>query len=462
MHANRSASVLQRNRVHRHASQSDGHMFFNLLTSEDLFDKVESLLPEHRERLFPPTETLSMFLAQALSADRSCQKAVDQAAVKRLAGGLPRCSTHTGAYCRARERLPTGMVSTLARYSGSRIATQAPESWHWRGRRVRLVDGTTVTMPDTPANQAAYPQSHNQKPGLGFPLCRIVGMVCLGSGAVLNAAMACYQGKGNDEQSLLRLMLNTLERGEVLLGDAFYATYFLLCELARRGVDAVFEQHGSRQRTTDFRLGRRLGPRDHLMVLSKPVIKPHWMSRAQYEQAPECITVRELRAGGKTLVTTLLCPKQTDKAAVKTLYQSRWHVELDLRHIKTTLGMEHLSCKTPAMAIKEIWVYLLAYNLIRLLMAQAALFACRLPCQISFKHTIQIWSAWSQYGSAIAQQDQLYSLFVLIAQQRVGERPGRIEPRALKRRPKPYPLLTKPRSIAIAQVRKYGHPKKLK
>ena len=462
MHANHNARTSQQHRVRRQARNSDAYAFFNLLTSEQLLDKVESLLPDHRERLFPPTETLSMFLAQALSADRSCQKAVNETAVKRLAGGLSGCSTHTGAYCRARIRLPLDMVRTLTRYTGQGITARAPAAWHWRGRQVRLVDGTTVTLPDTPANQAAYPQSHNQKPGLGFPLCRIVGLVCLGSGAVLNAAFGRYSGKGGDEQTLLRSILDTLQPNDLLLGDAFYATYFLLCALRERNIDAVFEQHGSRQRTTDFRLGRRLGVRDHLITLDKPVIKPHWMSQAEYDRAPQCLTVRELRTGHKTLMTTLLCPTQTDKAAIKSLYQSRWHVELDLRNIKTTLGMERLSCQTPSMANKEIWVYLLAYNLIRLMMSQAALIAQRHPRQLSFKHTVQMWIAWSEHGKGFRHADQLYCLFTLIAQQRVGDRPGRIEPRALKRRPRNYPLLTKPRSIARDHIRKHGHPQHVK
>lgn len=462
MHPNPSACARQQRRVRNHACNSDAYAFFNLLTGPELFDQVESLLPRHRERLFPPTETLSMFLAQALSADRSCQKAVDQAAVKRWVAGLAPCSTHTGAYCRARERLPVEMVRTLARYTGREVTARAPESWRWRGRRVRLVDGTTVVMPDTSANQAAYPQPRSQKPGLGFPLCRMVGIVCLGSGAVLNAATGRYRGKGGDEQSLLRSILDTLERGDVLLGDAYYATYFLLCTLRERGIDAVFEQYGARQRTTDFRCGERLGQRDHLIVLEKPTLKPDWMPQADYDQAPESVTVRELRTGGKTLVTTLLCPKRTPKSALKSLYRSRWHVELDLRNIKTTLGMERLSCQRPAMVIKEIWIYLLAYNLIRLMMAQAALLADRLPRQLSFKHTVQIWIAWAEHRNGAEHDDRLYGLFVLIAQQRVGERPGRIEPRAIKRRPKPYPLLTKPRALARADVQKHGHPKKLK
>src|SRR6266545_2262359 len=438
MHANRNARARQQRAVCAQVDSSNAYAFFNLLTGPELFDKVESMLPQHRERRFPPTETLSMFLAQALSADRSCQKAVDDAAIKRLAAGVPPGSTHTGAYCRARIRLPMEMVCTLACHVGQWVTVHAPDAWHWRSRPVRLVDGTTIVMADTPANQSAYPQPRSQKPGLGFPLCRLVGLVCLGSGALLNAAIGRYRGKGGDEQSLLRSILDTLQRGDLLLGDAFYATYFLLCTLRERGVDAVFEQHGSR--TTDFRRGQRLGQRDHLIVLQKPAIKPDWMTQADYEQAPESLTVRELRTGGKTLVTTLLCPKQTDKADLKSLYRSRWHVELDLRNIKTTLGMERLSCQTPTMASKEIWVYLLAYNLIRLLMAQAASLADELPRQLSFKHTVQIWIAWTQYAHHI-DDDKLYSLFVLIAEQRVGERPGRIEPRALKQRPRPYPLL---------------------
>ena len=462
MHANHNVGASQQRLVKKHARNSDAYAFFNLLTSEHLFDTVESLLPEHRERQFPPTETLSIFMAQALSADRSCQQAVDQVAVKRLAAGLPPCSTHTGAYCRARLRLPTTMASTLTRTTGQWIATQAPAAWHWRNRPVRLVDGTTVTLPDTAANQADYPQSHNQKPGLGFPLCRIVGLVCLGSGAVLNAAFGRYSGKGSDEQSLLRTMLDTLARDDLLLGDAFYATYFLLCQLHARGVDAVFEQHGSRQRMTDFRRGKRLGVRDHLIVLKKPVIKPGWMSQEDYDASPVSVTVRELRAGGKTLVTTLLCPRETDKDALKSLFKSRWHVELDLRNIKTTLGMEHLRCRTPEMAVKEIWVYLLAYNLIRLMMAEAARIAHRLPREISFKHTVQMWIAWNAHGNNINARGKLRGLFVLIAQQQVGKRPGRIEPRAVKRRPKPYRLLTKSRAQARAYVQKHGHPKKAK
>jgi hypothetical protein len=457
-----NALAQQQRRINVRVAQSDSYAFFNLLTGPAFLDQVESLLPEHRERLFPPTETLSMFLAQALSADRSCQNAVNDSAIKRLAGGLPLCSTATGAYCQARQRLPLEMVSRLTTLTGRQMAEQVPERWRWRGRPVRLVDGTTVTMPDTAANQAAFPQQRGQQPGLGFPLCRLVGIMCLSSGAVLNAAIGRFQGKGGDEQTLLRSILDTLAAGDLLLGDAFYATYFLWCALAERGIDAVFEQHGARRRSTDFRRGQQLGERDHLIELSKPAKKPDWMPQADYEQAPPRLLVRELHTGGKVLVTTLLCPKDTPKQALKALYKSRWQVELDLRNIKTTLGMERLSCKTPAMAIKEIWIYLLAYNLIRLIMAQSALLAERLPRQLSFKHTLQLWTAWGQQGIGIEDEAKLARLFVLIAQQQVGNRPGRIEPRAVKRRPKPFPLLTQPRDVARKTILKNGHPKKLK
>ena len=324
MHPTRSAKLHQQRRVNNRAANSNSYDFFNLLTGPELLDQVEILLPDHRERLFPPTETLSMFLAQALSTDRSCQRAVNDTAIKRLLGGLTPCSTHTGAYCRARQRLPVEMVSALVRKTGQLMTETALEAWHWQGRPVRLVDGTTVSMPDTPANQ---------------------------------------------------------------------------------------------------------------------VLK---------------------QTGGKILVTTLLCAKKAPKAAVKLLYRCRWHVELDLRNIKATLGLGVLSCKTPSMAEKEIWVYLLAYNLIRMIMVRAAIHTQQLPRELSFKHSLQLWLAWSRQGTVSNHGPEASVLLVLIAQKRVGKRPGRVEPRALKRRPKPYPLLNQPRQLARQQVIENGHPKNVK
>lgn len=451
----------QQKRIHHHAANSDSYQFFNLLTSPEFFDQLEEELPKHRERLFPPTETLSMFLAQALNEDRSCQRAVNDTAIKRLLGGLPLCSSRTGAYCRARKRLPQSMINTLTCHVGKTISEQSLPQWHWRKRPVRLVDGTTVSMPDTEENQTTYPQPSGQKPGLGFPICRLVGLLCLGSGALLGSAISPLKGKGNDEQSLLRTLLGKLKQGDVLLGDAYYATYFLYCSLQKIGVDVVFEQQGSRRLSTDFRKGKRLGSKDHLITITKPKKCPVWMTQDAYDQSPNKIVIRELCTGGKILVTTLLCAKTTNKKQIQMLYKKRWHVELDLRHIKTTLGMNILSCKTPKMIEKEIQVYLLAYNLIRYIMLESALLADITPRQISFKHSLQLWLSWEQLSDG-KDENQWRSVLLLIAQNQVGNRPGRIEPRAVKRRPKPYPLLTKPRQEARNLVRKYGHTKKLK
>lgn len=402
-------------------------------------------------------------MAQTLDADHSCQKAVNVIATQHLKAGLTPCSTATGAYCRARKRLPAKVISHLVCSTGQRISAESPTAWRWRGRQVRLVDGTTASLPDTQANQDAYPQPVGQKPGLGFPLCRLVGLMCLGSGVVLNAAMGSTQGKGASEQGLLRTLLDTLQQGDVLLGDAFFGTYFLLSELQSRQVDAVFEQYGARRRSTDFRLGQSLGERDHLIALTKPKVRPDWMSEQDYASTPNTLTIRELSVGGKLLITTLLCPKITTKQDLKSLYRSRWQVELDFRNLKTTLGMERLRCRSPLMVEKEIWVYLLAYNLIREAMVCAAKLAEIPPRQLSFKHGLQLWTSWGSGDKNDWEEDEKgLFLLTLIGQRVVGKRPGRIEPRAVKRRPKPYPLLTKTRMIAKEDILQNGHPKKLK
>ena len=440
---------------------SDCYRVFNLLTSDTLLDKVEEQLPDHRERLFPPTETLAMFITQALSADRSCQNIVNQAAVKRLIGGLTPCSTYTGGYCRARQRIPLDMVTKLTRYLGTIIDDEVPDEWRWKGRKVKIADGTTVTMPDTYSNQAEYPQQAGQQAGLGFPICRIVGITCLSSGALLNAAIGHFKGKGADEQTLLRSMQDSFQPGDMVLGDAYFPTYFFIAEMQAKGVDILMEQYGARRKSTDFRRGQKLGQRDHIITINKPKKKPYWMSEQDYLSAPNTLKIREFKAGGKIMVTTILCSKAATKNELKRLYKSRWNVELDIRDIKNTMGMNILSCKTPDMVIKEIWVHLLAYNLIRLMMSRSALLANIQPRTISFKHSLQLWLVWVQQATEY-DEGKLLVLFSLIAQQRVGNRPGRIEPRALKRRLKPYPLLTKPRQLARENVIKNGHPKKLK
>ena len=461
MHRTPSVNAHQQHRINTYRGKIDSIHCFNLLTGEALFDQVESLLPAHRERLYPPTETLSMFLAQTMGSDRSCQQIVNQAVVQRLLGGLSASSTHTGGYCRARQRIPVGMIQRLTHYIGDWVDQQVPDQWLWRGRRVRVVDGTTMTMPDTEDNQCAYPQQSAQLPGLGFPICRLVGVTCLSSGVLKAAAIGRYQGKGGNEQSLLRSLQDTFDKGDIVLADAYFSTWFFIAEMQAKGVDIVMEQYGARRRSTDFRRGKRLGQRDHIVQYPKPIIRPQWMTPEQYESMPESLCIRECHTGGKLLVTTLLCPKTVSKMDLKTLYQSRWHVELDIRHIKTTMGMETLSCKTPDMVQKEIWVHLLAYNLIHMMMLQSALIADIEPRKISFKHCLQLWlNCRSQLN--LLDEEQFHALLMLMAQQQVGNRPGRIEPRVVKRRPKQYSSLRKPRHVARQLVLKYGHPKKLK
>lgn len=460
MNATANVRKYQRHRLSQLKGNSNSTSFFNLLTSDALLNKVEELLPEHRERSFPPTETLSMFLAQAMSSDRSCQSIVNKNAVQRLAVGLAPCSTYTGGYCRARQRLPQAMIKGLTQELGHQLEGQAPAQWRWQERRIRIVDGTTVTMPDTAANQQAFPQQQGQKPGLGFPICRVVGITSL-TGALLNAAIGRFNGKGGDEQTLLRSIQDSFQANDIILGDAFFATWFFITGMQERGVDIVMEQHGARRKSTDFRCGKRLGSKDHIIAIAKPKIRPEWMSEEHYASAPEIIEVRELKAKGKILVTTLLDAKKYSKLELAMLYKSRWHVELDIRHIKETLGMNIVTCKTPEMVEKEIWTYLLAYNLLRMLMAQSASLIDVMPRHLSFKHCLQLWL------SALPVLDdmndiQLAKLFLLMGEQRVGNRAGRIEPRAVKRRPKAYPLLTVPRQKAREAVIKFGHPKKLK
>ncbi len=429
--------------------------FFNVLTGPQLLEKTEALLPEHRERQYPPTVTLSMFLKQALEQDRSCQRAVNGWIAQCVAEGLSPPSARTGAYSKARSRLPVQMVTALTHQVGGLLCEQAEAGWRWRGRTVKLSDGTGISMQDTRENQARYPQPGSQAEGVGFPLMRMTGVLCLSTGAVLDVAVGPHAGKGNSELGLFRRLEKIFCAGDVLLADALYCNYFLIARLQALGVDVLFEQHGSR--STDFRRGERLGARDHLVSWSRPKARPQWMSQREYAASPAQLTVREAKIGTRVLVTTMLAPRKVCKRELGALYERRWNIELDFRNIKTTLGLEVLSCKTPQMSEKELWVYLLAYNLIRLLMAQAALQAGVHPRQLSFKHTVQIWTEWVAQGLAGVAATHEEILFRTIAQRTVGNRPGRLEPRARKRRPKSYQWLKVPRRKARQQIRRYGH-----
>lgn len=451
----KARAVLQQRRrgIQRRANSTEAVEFFNVLTSPELLETTEALLPEHRERLYPPTVTLSMFMRQALEADGSCQKAVNGWAAQRAADGLNACSVRSGGYCRARQRLPLEMVSALTRQTGRLLSQKARTQWLWRGRTVKLVDGTGISMPDTPENQERYPQPSTQAPGVGFALARLVMVICLATGAALDAAIGPHSGKGSGELGLVRRLLEGFRPGDVMLADALYCNYFLIATLMAAGVDVLFEQNGSR--ITDFRRGQSLGTRDHIVHWPKPAARPEWMTPEQYAHFPDELTVREVKVAHQVLVTTLLDHRKVSKDDLSALYARRWNVELDLRNLKTTTGMDVLSCQTPQMNEKQLWVHLLAYNVIRLLMAQAACHAGIDPRELSFKHTVQLWTEWVSRGLSATKDYGL--LFTLIAQCTVGNRSGRIEPRMRKRRPKPYPWLKVPRAHARRKIKRHGH-----
>jgi hypothetical protein len=452
-------SAQQQRRLAQQLEKVDANSFFNLLTGPDLLEQVEAHLPDHRERKFPPTLTLSMFLGQAMSADGSCQNAVNQTLVGRLLSGMAVGSSSSSGYCQARARLPTQMLMALVRNTAQLLSTRSACGWLWRGRHVKLVDGSTVAMADTAQNQAHFARPTHARGDLGFPVARLVGVISLAHGAVLDVAMGAYRGKGSGEHGLFKQLTSCFTTGDVMLADSYYCSYFLIATMLGRGVDVLFEQHGSR--ISDFRRGVHLGARDHQVSWSKPS-RPEGMSAQEYQLYPNTITVREVKVGGKVLVTTLMDVRLTPKAALQDLFRQRWNVELDLRNIKTTLGMEVLSCKTPLMVEKELWVYVLAYNLIRLLMAEAASRAGVPPRQLSFKHTLQIWAAWSQRQFLSKAREDTAGLFTLIAQIHVGARPGRIEPRLLKRRHKQYTYMSVSRDKARSRIRKRAHSNELR
>jgi hypothetical protein len=340
----------------------------------------------------------------------------------------------------------------LARETGRTVDEQAPSEWRWLGRRVLDVDGSTFTMPDTPENQAEYPQVPGQRPGCGFPIARIVVVFSLAVGTVLDAAIGKYQGKQTGENSLFRTLHGLLQERDVVLADRYFSGWFDIALLQQLGVDIVVRKH--QLRATDFRTGRRLGPNDHLVCWSKPQ-RPDWMSAEQYAALPDELTLREVRVivrqkGFRTkeliIVTTLVDAESYPADQIALLYRRRWQAELNLRSLKIVLQMDQLRCKTPHRVRNEFYMHLVAYNLIRQLMAVSAQEAGVEPGTISFKGTLQtIDRLLPLLATRLATADWCAALLSAIATHTVGDRPDRCEPRVKKRRPKPYRKMTKPR-----------------
>lgn len=416
---------------------------FELLPT-DFIQKI-SATASRRNKVFTPLVTLKAFLLQVLSDDASCKEAVAKVLAERLDHELPPNSVNTGPYCKARQRLNLTQLVEAVRSVGKRL-TRHTESWHWKGFHVVMVDGSTALMPDTPDNQHRFPQQSNQKPGLGFPIVRMVALISLTVGAVIDYSIGPYQGKGSGETSLFSQLIGTLSQGQLLLADRYYCTYAIVALLLEAGIPVLFSNHA--QKKPDFRRGKKLGDKDHLIDWHKPKRIPVWMSKAAYDQLPEVIQVREFAKDGTVYATTLIEDRLYGKKELAALYQQRWQIELDMRSIKTHMGMEKLRCQSAAMVKKEIAVHLLAYNLIRGCMAQAATLHDKTPRELSFRATVQLIHHGTVQLSHVAGARlniRVESLLKAIASTPTGKRKRKNQPRAIKRRPKAYPLLTKPR-----------------
>lgn len=434
----------------------DGDLPFSDVLSEETVEQALTAVEfVWNDRIYTPLVTLWVFLGQVLSADHSCRSAVAQLIAHRMSRGLRPCSPETGAYCQARKRLPEKFFSMIACHVGLELDSQVDTDWLWKGRRVYMFDGTTVTMPDTSANQNAYPQIPSQRPGLGSPIARIGAIVSLSCGSILGLGFRRFAGKGQSELNLLHELWDLFAPGDVMLADRLMCSWREMVMLKQRGVDTVTRIC---RRTADFRRGKRLGKGDHIVRWPKPHHRT--ADRETYKALPDYFAFRETRVrieqhGFRTktiiVVTTLLDAKQTTREELASLYLARWNNELDFRSIKSTMQMDDLRCKTPELVRKEIWTHVLAYNLIRTIIAQAASKHDMEPRSISFKGAIQTLEAFQPVIASSGRRDSAFrkvlycQLLDCIAAHRVGNRPNRFEPRKRKRRFKLYNFLRKPR-----------------
>ena len=446
--------------------QRPGLAFADVLPEERIqaaFDAEGVDFAQEADEIYTPSLTLWAFLSQALFKDeqRSCVAAVARVVVLLVSLGREPPSGDSGAYCRARAKLPESVIRRLSCEVADGCEQAVPKKWLWHGRHVKLVDGSTCSMPDTEANQAEYPQHTAQEPGLGFPLMRFVVLLSLATGMVGDMACGPYSGKETGELARLRELLGRLDANDVVLADRYYCSYFMICLLQEARVDIVTRLH--QQRTADFRRGTRLAAGDHVVTWFRPA-KPAWMDQATYEQMPESIQVREVevrvprpgfRVQSLVVVTTLIDARLYTRDDLAELYHQRWLAEIDILAIKVAMGLDVLRCKTPEMVRREIWTCLLSYNLIRQTIVNSARQQGFSPRQISFTTAMQkVAAGWiavlliedSALANVIA--EHLRDL----PMHKIGHRPNRVEPRAIKRRPKPHKLLTKPRDEARADL----------
>ncbi len=431
----------------------EGLAFREAFSNQHMAEVIERHVMEFRDRAYPPDVTLMAFCSQLISSNKSCREAVVRVNRDRLKLGLAPISSSTSAYCQARSRLSVDLIKDLAMESGNFLEIATPLGWLWKGHHTKLLDGSTLSMPDTPENQAVWPQHDQQEEGIGFPIMRIVALLSLATAGCLGLAYAPYQGKETGEHALARELLPLIKQDDIILADRYYCSYFLIAQLLARNAHLITRLHGARD--YDFRRGLHLGEGDHVVELIKPP-RPKWMDQETYDNIPETLSLREMKGDYKDddgqeviVVTTLLKPDSYPRNEVLAAYRLRWNVELDLRSLKSVMGMDILSCKTPDMIKKEIWTYILSYNLIRQLICQAAAMHKLEPRSISFSGAIQVFNAFLPMFDVERpefSQRMYIAMIDMIAQMKIPHRPGRSEPKAVKRRPKAYPRLTKPRS----------------
>jgi hypothetical protein len=462
-HATFCPALCQAGRASRSLARQDGLPFAQHLPEKTIHDAVREAGASFVEKVFTPAVTLWTFLSQIFDADHSCAQAVARLIAFRTSRGLAPCSADTGGYCRARKRLPEKAMHGLVRKTGRELMDKGPRRWLWHGRQVKLVDGSSVSMPDTPKNQKAYPKPEHLPEGVGFPLMRLLVIFTLSVGTVLDAAMGRFHGKRSGELSLFRTLDDALEPGDVVVGDRIFANFWDVARLKARGIDIVMRMHAGR---TPVYFRGRGHSKDNRRTCWRRKKRPEWMTEELYNTLPEWLYLRALRVdvrqrGFRTerlvLVTTLTDAEAYPAADIAELYRRRWQVELNLRSLKTTLQMDILRGKSPDIVRKEVWAHLLVYNIVRALMAKAATEAGARPEEISFKGALQTFNAFWPHliqASDPAEVARLLTIMInAIAERRVGDRPDRYEPRAVRRRPKHYPRLSMPRTTARALMR---------
>lgn len=412
-----------------------------------------------RRRLFSKENTFWAFFSQVIDADGGCKEVVRKLQSYASIKGIKVPSSSTASYCTARKNLPAQMLSEIFEHTADQL-DEMPEGGLMNGRRVVVVDGTGVTMADTSENQEVWPQPSSQQFGCGFPSARICACFSLESGALLSYETG---NKKNNELPLFRKQWGTLKKGDIVLGDKGFCSYFDTVSLQMRGVDSVVTL-ARRAPVREARSVKKLGQDDLLIKWPRPYYyKRLPCSREEWEKLPKELMLRQIKVtvnnpGYRTqkfyIVTTLLDTEKYPAKQIAELYFKRWDVELFFRDIKTTIGMDVLRCQTPEMVRKEILMHFIAYNCIRRLMYEAAEEANIAVRVVSFKGSLQALRSWAphlnQMNISNAERFRIVSnLYEAMTNTPIRQRPGRNEPRCVKRRPKNYQRMTSPRHEMI-------------